>query len=68
MGHKIYATNADSADVDAQILYTLIQMERILEKEGPESNKLNRWIGFIQGFLFVEGFNTLDELKADLEN
>lgn len=42
------------------------EMARRLNTEEPDIlEKANRWLGFVQATLWIDGFYTIDEMKAD---
>ena len=51
------------SDIIAHCLQMLPKMKVFL-KEG-RIDKLNRWLGFVQGVLWAHGFKSLYELKND---
>jgi hypothetical protein len=48
-------------DIMAHMLYMLGEMERFIDEGRME--KFFRWLGFIQGFCWTVGYQTLEELK-----
>lgn len=58
----------DDVELNAQyqhLLWMLNQMDAMAEDPGPEDDdKLNRWLGFVQGVLWSTGIFTLTELRA----
>jgi len=43
--------------------FSMINLIREMPAQSKSSEKMHRWLGFIQGVLWCEGFFTLEELK-----
>ncbi len=46
--------------------------EQLIRYQGvgafESASKFDRWLGFIQGCLWMEGLRTIDEMRADIRN
>lgn len=47
-------------------LWMCFELRSMLDKPDYDSEKCNRWLGFIQGVLWTQRCETIDELRGDV--
>lgn len=56
------------ADAERHAAWMLDEMEKYLTRTDIilDGEKLNRWLGFVQGILWTQGFRSIDALREDV--
>lgn len=49
----------------AHIRWMCQQVIMMIKQQEPDTDKINRWVGFIQGVLYTDGIYSINDMRSD---